>query len=242
MRRSASRIAVRFGSPLKCRNVRSASVCPHRFVRPPPQPHNRKGPIVKYSETLSVLGRLTLLLAVVAIAVPGRTAKLVLLSVLLLAGVAVAVVLFLHRRKPKAPPKHFTPNEINALLETCGTDDAPLPRLEKLVNAKSESELSRHGKVACGDRVVFDITVCRSKNFQGKRYYRVSSERDASEKEYFIKDDPADRAVYLFSLDPAVREYTDEVPTTPEDDTFHPWKEFDSLDDYIGNSIPRKSL
>ena len=31
-----------------------------------------------------------------------------------------------------------------------------------------------------------------------------------------------------------------EPETGPEDDSFRPWKEFDSLDDYIGNSLAKE--
>ena len=198
---------------------------------------------MKHSETISVLCRLSLLLAVVAIAVPGKKAKIILLTVLLVAGGIIALLLFKRdgkKTQPKAPPKHFTPEDINHLLESYGTDDAPVPKLAKLVKSKSNSELFNHGKVVFDDYTFFDITVCRSKNYQGKRYYRISAEENASEEEYFIKDDPEDRAVYLFSLNPDVRAFTDEVETNPIDDKFQPWKEFDSLEDYIGNSIPQE--
>jgi len=198
---------------------------------------------VKYSDTLGVLGRFALLIAVVAIAVPGRTAKIILFAVLMLSGALMAFLLFLRDRKqpkPKAPPVHFTPEEVDRLLESCGTDDAPVPRLEKLLKSKTDTTLPRHGKVVADGRTIFDVTVCRSKNYQGIRYYRISSGDDAFEAAYYIKDDPADRAVYFFSLDPAARASGGEPESGPEDDSFRPWKEFDSLDDYIGNSIPRK--
>ena len=198
---------------------------------------------MKYSETLSVLGRFALLIAVVAIAVPGRTAKIILFAVLLVAGGLTALLLFKrdHKKpKPKAPPAHFTPEEIDRILETYGTDDAPVQRLEKLLNSKTDTALARHGKVVADGRTVFDVTVCRSKNYQGKRYYRISAGDEAFDEAYYIKDDPADRAVYFFSLNPAVRAAAGEPEAAPEDDSFRPWKEFDSLDDYIGNSIPKK--
>lgn len=198
---------------------------------------------MKYSETLSVLGRFALLIAVVAIAVPGRTAKIILFAVLLVAGGLTALLLFKrdHKKpKPKAPPAHFTPEEIDRMLETYGTDDAPVQRLEKLLNSKTDTALSRHGKVVADGRTIFDVTVCRSKNYQGKRYYRISAGDEAFDEAYYIKDDPADRAVYFFSLNPAVRAAAGEPEAAPEDDSFRPWKEFDSLDDYIGNSIPKK--
>jgi len=193
---------------------------------------------MKNSETLSVLGRLALLLAVVAIAVPGMKTKLTLIAVILVVGGILTAILFLFKRKkPKAPPKPFTPEDINKLLESYGTDDEPNPKLAKLVKSKSKSELYRHGKVIFDDYTFFDITACKTRNYQGVRYYRISSKLYEAEEEYFIKDAPEDNAVYLFSLNPDVREFTDEVETTPDDDTFHPWKEFDSLDDYIGNSL-----
>jgi len=191
---------------------------------------------------LGVLGRLTLLVAVVAIAVPGKTAKIILLAVLLIAG-GVMTILLARRNKPKtAPPPSnpFTPEEVDRLLEQYGADDPPAAKLEKLVRAKSKSTLYRHGKVVVGDAVVFDATVCRSKNYQGKRYYRVSAEETALAKAYYIMDDPSDRAVYLFSLNPDDRAFTEEVETTPQDDVFHPWKAFESLDDYVGNMIPKE--
>lgn len=198
---------------------------------------------MKYSDTLGVLGRFALLIAVVAIAVPGRTAKIILFAVLLLAGGLTALLLFKrdHKKlKPKAPPVHFTPEEVDRLLETCGTDDAPVPRLEKLLKSKTETALSRHGKVVADGRTVFDVTVCRSKNYQGIRYYRISAGDDSFDEAYYIKDDPADRAVYFFSLNPDVRAAAGEPETGPEDDSFRPWKEFDSVDDYIGNFLAKK--
>ena len=198
---------------------------------------------MKYSDTLGVLGRFALLIAVVAIAVPGRTAKIILFAVLLLAGGLTALLLFKrdHKKlKTKAPPVHFAPEEVDRLLETCGTDDAPVPRLEKLLKSKTDTALPRHGKVVADGRTIFDVTVCRSKNYQGIRYYRISAGDDSFEEAYYIKDDPADRSVYFFSLNPAVRAAAGEPETGPEDDSFRPWKEFDSLDDYIGNSIPKK--
>ena len=198
---------------------------------------------MKYSETLSVLGRFALLIAVVAIAVPGRTAKIILFAVLLVAGGLTALLLFKrdHKKlKPKAPPVHFTPEEIDRMLETYGTDDAPVQRLEKLLNSKTDTALPRHGKVVADGRTIFDVTVCRSKNYQGKRYYRISDGDHSFDEAYYIKDDPADRAVYFFSLNPEARAAAGEPETGPEDDSFRPWKEFDSLDDYIGNSISRK--
>ena len=198
---------------------------------------------MKYSDTLGVLGRFALLIAVVAIAVPGRTAKIVLFAVLLLAGGLTAFLLFLrdHKKpKPKAPPVHFTPEEVDRLLESCGTDDAPVPRLEKLLKSKTDTALPRHGKVVADGRTVFDVTVCRSKNYQGIRYYRIASGDDSFDEAYYVKDDPADRAVYFFSLNPEARASAGEPETGPEDDSFRPWKAFDSLDDYIGNSIARK--
>lgn len=200
---------------------------------------------MKYSETLSVLGRFALLIAVVAIAVPGRTAKIILFAVLLIAGALTALLLFRrdHKKsKPKAPPAHFTPEEVDRLLETCGTDDAPVPRLEKLLKTKTGTALPRHGKVVAEGRTIFDVTVCRSKNYQGIRYYRIAAGDDAFDEAYYIKDDPADRAVYFFSLNPETRASSaePETETGPEDDSFRPWKEFDSLDDYIGNILARK--
>ena len=198
---------------------------------------------MKYSETLGVLGRFALLIAVVAIAVPGKTAKIVLFAVLLLAGALTALLIYKrdhNKPKPKAPPVHFTPEEIDRLLEPRGTDDAPVPRLEKLVRSKTDTALAHHGKVVADGRTVYDVTVCRSKNYQGIRYYRVSAGDEAFDEAYYIKDDPADRAVYFFSLNPAVRAAAGEPETGPEDDNFRPWKEFDSLDDYIGNSIGKK--
>ena len=198
---------------------------------------------MKFSETLSVLGRFALLIAVVAIAVPGRTAKIILFAVLLIAGGLTALLLFKRDRrksKPKAPPAHFTPEEVDRLLETYGTDDAPVQRLEKLVKTKTDTALARHGKVVSEGRTIFDVTVCRSKNYQGKRYYRISDGDHSFDEAYYIKDDPADRAVYFFSLNPAVRTAAGESETGPEDDSFRPWKEFDSLDDYIGNTIAKK--
>ena len=184
---------------------------------------------------------MSLLVAIVALAVPDKRAKIILLAVLLIGGAVIALLLF-RQKKPKAPApkKHFTAEDVAPLLEQYGTDDAPAPRVAKLVQTKSKTDLYRHGKVVCGDRTVFDITVCRSKNYQGKRYYRISSELYEAEKEYFIKDDPDDRAVYLYSLNPELRALTDEVETNPPDDVFHPWKEFESLEDYVGNSIPGK--
>ena len=198
---------------------------------------------MKYSETLGVLGRFALLIAVVAIAVPGKTAKIILFAVLLLAGGLMAFLIYRrdhNKPKPKAPPVHFAPEEVDRLLESTGTDDAPVPRLEKLVRSKTDTALPRHGKVVADGRAIFDVTVCRSKNYQGIRYYRISSGDDAFDEAYYIKDDPADRAVYFFSRNPAVRAAAGEPETAPEDDGFRPWKEFDSLDDYIGNSIPRQ--
>ena len=198
---------------------------------------------MKYSDTLGVLGRFALLIAVVAIAVPGRTAKIVLFAVLLLAGGLTALLLFRrdHKKpKPKAPPVHFTPEEVDRLLESYGTDDAPVPRLEKLLKSKTDTARPRHGKVVADGRAVFDVTVCRSKNYQGIRYYRIASGDDSFDEAYYIKDDPADRAVYFFSLNPAVRAAAGEPETGPEDDSFRPWKEFDSLDDYLGNSLAKK--
>ena len=198
---------------------------------------------MKYSETLSVLGRFALLIAVVAIAVPGRTAKIILFAVLLVAGGLTALLLFKrdHKKpKPKAPPVHFAPEEVDRLLETYGTDDAPVQRLEKLLKTKTDTALSRHGKVVADGRTIYDVTACRSKNYQGKRYYRIASGDDAFDEAYYIKDDPADRAVYFFSLNPEARAAAGEPEAAPEDDSFRPWKEFDSLDDFIGNSIPRK--
>ena len=199
---------------------------------------------MKYSETLSVLGRFALLIAVVAIAVPGRTAKIILFAVLLLAGVLTALLIYRrdHRKQPapKAPPVHFSPEEVDRLLESFSTDDAPVPRLEKLLKSKTDTTLARHGKVVADGRAIFDVTVCRSKNYRGIRYYRISTGDEAFDEAYYIKDDPADRAVYFFSLNPAVRQAAGEPESAPEDDSFRPWKEFDSLDDYIGNSISRK--
>ena len=198
---------------------------------------------MKYSDTLGVLGRFALLIAVVAIAVPGRTAKIILFAVLLLAGGLTAFLLFRrdHKKlKPKAPPVHFTPEEVDRLLESYGTDDAPVPRLEKLLKSKTDTALPRHGKVVADGRAVFDVTVCRSKNYQGIRYYRIASGDDSFDEAYYVKDDPADRAVYFFSLNPAVRAAAGEPETGPEDDSFRPWKEFDSLDDYLGNSLAKK--
>ena len=198
---------------------------------------------MKYSDTLGVLGRFALLIAVVAIAVPGRTAKIILFAVLLLAGGLTALLLFRRdykKLKPKAPPVHFTPEEVDRLLESCGTDDAPVPRLEKLLKSKTDTTLPRHGKVVADGRTIFNVTVCRSKNYQGIRYYRISAGDEAFDEAYYIKDDPADRAVYFFSLNPAVRAAAGEPETGPEDDSFRPWKEFDSLDDYIGNSLAKK--
>ena len=198
---------------------------------------------MKYSETLSVLGRFALLIAVVAIAVPGRTAKVILFAVLLVAGGLTALLLFKrdHKKsKPKAPPVHFTPEEVARLLETCGTDGAPVQRLEKLLKTKTDTALSRHGKVVTDGRTIFDVTVCRSKNYQGKRYYRISDGDNAFDEAYYIKDDPADRAVYFFSLNPETRAAAGEPETGPEDDSFRPWQAFDSLDDYIGNTIGPK--
>lgn len=198
---------------------------------------------MKYSETLSVLGRFALLIAVVAIAVPGRTAKVILFAVLLVAGGLTALLLFKrdHKKsKPKAPPVHFTPEEVARLLESCGTDDAPVPRLEKLLKTKTDTALARHGKVVADGRAIFDVTVCRSKNYQGKRYYRISDGDNAFDEAYYIKDDPADRAVYFFSLNPETRAAAGEPETGPEDDSFRPWQAFDSLDDYIGNTIGPK--
>ena len=198
---------------------------------------------MKISETLSVLGRFALLIAIVAIAVPGRTAKIILFTILLIAGGLTALLIFKrdHKKsKPKAPPVHFTPEEVDRLLESCGTDDAPVPRLEKILKTKTDSALPRHGKVVADGRTIFDVTVCRSKNYQGIRYYRIASGDEAFDEAYYIKDDPADRAVYFFSLNPAVRAAAGEPETGPEDDSFRPWKEFDSLDDYIGNSLAKK--
>ena len=198
---------------------------------------------MKYSDTLGVLGRFALLIAVVAIAVPGRTAKIILFAVLLIAGGLTALLLYKRDHKksaPKAPPARFTPEEVDRLLESYGTDDAPVQRLEKLVKTKTDTALARHGKVVAEGRTIYDITVCRSKNYQGIRYYRISTGDEAFDEAYYIKDDPADRAVYFFSLNPAVRQAAGEPESAPEDDSFRPWKEFDSLDDYIGNSISRK--
>ena len=198
---------------------------------------------MKYSDTLGVLGRFALLITVVAIAVPGRTAKLILFAVLLIAGALTALLIYRrdhNQPKPKAPPVHFTPEEVDRLLESFGTDDAPVPRLEKLVRSKTDTALSRHGKVVADGRTIFDVTVCRSKNYQGIRYYRISSGDDAFEEAYYIKDDPADRAVYFFSLKHEARAAAGEPEAAPEDDSFRPWKEFDSLDDYIGNTLARK--
>ena len=198
---------------------------------------------MKYSDTLGVLGRFALLIAVVAIAVPGRTAKIILFAVLLIAGGLTALLLFRrdHKKpKPKAPPVHFTPEEVDRLLESYGTDDAPVPRLEKLLKSKTDTALPRHGKVVADGRAVFDVTVCRSKNYQGIRYYRIASGDDSFDEAYYVKDDPADRAVYFFSLNPEARAAAGEPETGPEDDSFRPWKEFDSLDDYLGNSLAKK--
>ena len=198
---------------------------------------------MKYSETLSVLGRFALLIAVVAIAVPGRTAKIILFAVLLLAGGLTALLLFKrdHKKlKPKAPPVHFSPEEVDRLLEICGTDDAPAQRLEKLLKTKTETALARHGKVVAEGRTIYDVTACRSKNYQGKRYYRIASGDEAFDEAYYIKDDPADRGVYFFSLKPEARAAAGESEAAPEDDSFRPWKAFNSLDDYIGNTIPKK--
>jgi hypothetical protein len=109
--------------------------------------------------------------------------------------------------------------------------------MAKLVKSKSESNLFRHGRVVYDDYTFFDITACHSQTYQGKRFYRISAEENASEEEYFICEDPDDRAVYLFSLNPDVRAFTEEVETNPEDDSFHPWKEYDSLDDFLMQSI-----
>ena len=198
---------------------------------------------MKISETLSVLGRFALLIAIVAIAVPGRTAKIILFAILLIAGGLMALLLFKrdHKNsKPKAPPVHFTPEEVDRLLETYGTNDAPVQRLEKLLKTKTDTALPRHGKVVADGRTIFDVTVCRSKNYQGIRYYRIASGDEAFDEAYYIKDDPADRAVFFFSLNPEARAAAGEPEAGPEDDSFRPWKEFDSLDDYIGNSIGKK--
>ena len=198
---------------------------------------------MKFSETLSVLGRFALLIAVVAIAVPDRTTKIILLAILLIAGALMALLLFKrdHKKlKPKAPPAHFTPEEIDRMLETYGTDDAPVQRLEKLLNSKTDTALPRHGKVVADGRTIFDVTVCRSKNYQGIRYYRISAGDDSFDEAYYIKDDPADRAVYFFSQNPETRAAAGEPETGPEDDSFRPWQAFDSLDDYIGNTIGPK--
>lgn len=193
-----------------------------------------------YSETLSVLGRFLFLLVIVVIVIPNTTAKYVLLAVFLGTAGLLAYLLYVNRKKAPEPPqkKSFSPEEVNRLLESCEKDDTPPnPRLEKLVRSKSKSDLFRHGKVVFDDYTFFDITACRTKNYQGKRYYRISAEENASEEEYFIKEDPEDCAVYLFSLNPDIRAFTEEVETNPADDTFHPWKEYDSLDDFIGSQL-----
>ena len=189
------------------------------------------------SEKLNVIGCYLLVLVGVALMISNLVWKIIVVAVLAILG-AVVFYLLLKPDKPKKKDANpATPENIDELLEQYGTDDKPSPKMAKLVKSKSESNLFRYGKVVYDDYTYFDITACHSQTYQGKRFYRISAEENASEEEYFICEDPDDRAVYLFSLNPDVRAFTEEVETNPEDDSFHPWKEYDSLDDFLMQSI-----
>ena len=189
------------------------------------------------SEKVNVVGAYLLVLVGVTLMISNLVWKLVVVAVLAILGAVVFYLLFKPDKPKKADADPAAPEDVDELLEQYGTDDKPSPKMAQLVKSKSGSNLYRYGKVVHDDYVFFDITACRSRTYQGKRFYRISAEENASEEEYFICEDPDDRAVYLFSLNPDVRAFTGEVETDPEDDSFHPWKEFDSLEDFLMQSI-----
>jgi hypothetical protein len=185
------------------------------------------------SEKTNVIGSYLLVLSGVALMISDLVWKNIVVAVLAILGAGVFYLLFMPDKPKKKDTEPASPEDIDEMLKQYGTDDKPSPEIAKLVKSKSKSELFRYGKVKSDDYVFFDITVCYFQKYQEKRFYRISSELYESEEEYFINDDPEDRAVYLFSLNPDIRAFYDEVETNPKNCTFHPWKAFESLEDYF---------